>query len=124
MVLRCGSMPKSRQLALHESHDPWTEGQRDELWSHRMPRDFGPLHSQGVTGSLRGDPAGIEPRDSSGSQFTIDGRAAPPQLRFASTRMASSRRDLHPQDSAHAGRTNKETPHLETSHKFRDYAAR
>jgi hypothetical protein len=27
------------------------------------------------------------------------------QLRFASIRMVSFRRDLHPQDSAHAGRT-------------------
>jgi hypothetical protein len=28
------------------------------------------------------------------------------QLRFASIRMVSFRRDLHPQDNAHAGRTN------------------
>src|SRR5690606_15216216 len=30
-----------------------------------------------------------------------------PQLRFASIGMVSFRRDLHPQDSAHAGRTTK-----------------
>ncbi len=31
-----------------------------------------------------------------------------PQLRLASVEMTSFRRDLHPQDSAHAGRTKKE----------------
>ena len=34
------------------------------------------------------------------------------QLRFASIRMVSFRRDLHPQDSAHAGRTMPRGPAL------------
>ncbi len=34
----------------------------------------------------------------------------PSQLRLASFRMASLRRDLHPQDNAHAGRTNEKDP--------------
>ena len=33
-----------------------------------------------------------------------------PQLRLASIRMVSFRRDLHPQDGAHAGRTNDKRP--------------